>query len=69
VALTRWRVAALSGTGATPHELGDPRWRLELLRCRGGRPGAWPVVWRPAAERLELDGAMEEATPARRKRA
>jgi protein ImuA len=64
---TRWRVAALSGAGGGANDLGDPRWQLDLLRCRGGRPRNWQVVWRPAAERLELDdaGAVEaEAPPA-----
>lgn len=55
-ALTRWRVDALAGTGGA-HDLGDPRWSLELLRCRGGRPQRWDVAWRPAAERLDIDVA------------
>lgn len=54
-ALTRWRVGALPGTGSSAHDPGNPRWRLDLLRCRGGKPGRWHVVWRGAAERLELD--------------
>jgi hypothetical protein len=54
--LSRWRVGALAGTGSA-HDLGDPRWSLELLRCRGGRPQRWDVTWRPAAERLDLDTA------------
>lgn len=39
---SRWRVA--SAPGAPPPDdigLGAPRWRVELERCRGGRPGAW----------------------------
>ncbi len=59
-ALTRWRVGALAGTGGA-HDLGDPRWSLELLRSRGGRPQRWDVVWRSAAERLDLDDAGAEA--------
>ena len=60
--LTRWKVGALAGTGGgATHDLGDPRWRLDLLRCRGGRPGSWSVVWRGEAERLELDGEGAEA--------
>jgi protein ImuA len=41
-AATRWRVASAPGDPA-PGEpgLGSPRWRVELERCRGGRPGAW----------------------------
>ena len=61
-ALTRWRVGALAGTGSAAHDLGDPRWRLDLLRCRGGRPGSWRVVWRGEAARLEPDGESTEAT-------
>jgi protein ImuA len=59
-ALTRWRVGALAGAGSA-HELGDPRWQLELLRCRGGRPQRWQASWRSAAERLDLE---EEDAPA-----
>lgn len=69
-ALTRWRVGALPGTGGSARDLDDPRWRLELLRARGGRPHAWPVVWRAAAERLDLDeaaGMEAAASPARRR--
>jgi protein ImuA len=73
-ALTRWRVGALPGTGgggAGKHDLGDPRWQLDLLRCRGGKPGRWQVVWRSAAERLELDeeGIEAEQTARRPMRA
>jgi len=58
-ALTRWRIAALPGSGGA-HDLGDPRWALDLLRCRGGRPGAWRVAWRAAAETLVLDAAEDD---------
>jgi protein ImuA len=68
-ALTRWRIGALAGTGSSAHDLGDPRWRLDLLRCRGGRPGGWRVVWRGAAERLELDEEAEADQVARPTRA
>jgi protein ImuA len=41
-AQTRWRVVA-APSQPPPGEpgLGLPRWRVELERCRGGRPGAW----------------------------
>ena len=46
-AVTRWRVAALpsngSGEPGHPRLIGRPRWRLELLRCRGGVPAQWIV--------------------------
>ena len=35
-AMTRWRIAALPGAGET-------RWKVELARCRGGRPNAWMI--------------------------
>ena len=41
---TRWRIMpAPSQPGAGEFGLGPPRWRVELQRCRGGRPGAWVV--------------------------
>lgn len=43
-AVTRWRVAALpSEPIAGEPGIGRPRWRIELLRCRGGMPAAWEV--------------------------
>lgn len=41
-AQTRWRIAS-APSQPPPGEpgLGPPRWRAELERCRGGRPGAW----------------------------
>lgn len=43
-AVTRWRIAALpSPAGPAPGVLAAPRWRLELMRCRGGRPASWIV--------------------------
>ena len=39
-AMTRWRIAALpSLPGAREPGIGAPRWRVELLRCRGARAG------------------------------
>ncbi|MFC0407881.1 ImuA family protein [Roseomonas elaeocarpi] len=46
-ALTRWRVAPQRE--APPCR---PSWRLELLRSRGGRPGAWDVQWDREAREL-----------------
>jgi protein ImuA len=43
-ATTRWRIAALPGRiEAGEPGVGRPRWRVELLRCRGGVPAAWEV--------------------------
>ena len=69
-ALTRWRVGALGSGGGGRHALGDPRWQLELLRCRGGQPREWQVTWQPAAGCLTVEGAEDaapESRPARRR--
>jgi protein ImuA len=58
-ATTSWQVGALgAGQG-----LEDPRWRLQLLRARGGRPGGpWDVTWRAATGALEWDEGARIAT-------
>jgi protein ImuA len=49
-AATRWRVAALPSL-PPPGEpgVGCPRWRVDLVRCRGGRPGSWILEFDDAA--------------------
>ncbi len=54
--LTRWRVDARPGAAGPRHALADPAWRLELLKSRGGQPGAWEVALRP-------DGRLETPAP------
>jgi len=55
-AVTRWTVTASAGHGVhrsfSPAPLDGPgkwlgpaRWQVELLRCRGGRPGRWLIEW------------------------
>ncbi len=45
-ATTRWRVAAAPSRPASPWGgVGPARWRVELLRCRGGRPDTWILEW------------------------
>ncbi len=56
-AATRWQVGALPSAPAMPHApevpgLGQVRWRLDLLRSRGGRPGTWDVEACDAQGRL-----------------
>jgi protein ImuA len=43
-AVTRWRITALPSRAALGEPgVGRPRWRVELLRCRGGEPASWEM--------------------------
>ncbi len=72
-AVTSWRVAALPSPPPLPHApdtpgLGRQRWRLELLRCRGGgKKSSWIVEACDATGRLGLvaDTGDGSAAPAR----
>ncbi len=68
-ALTRWRVNALPGLGGTQHNLGDPSWSLDLLRCRGGQPRTWTATWRTTLDRLDTEGDTTPMPATRRRRA
>ena len=57
-ARTRWQVAA-SPSPPGPFDARAPGaacWRLELVRCRGGRPRGWTVVWDHEAHRFIVAG-------------
>ncbi|MBB2200482.1 ImuA family protein [Gluconacetobacter tumulisoli] len=56
---TRWRIAALPSVGAIAGSpgvrgVGAARWSVDLLRCRGGRPGSWIVEAGDAPDRLVM---------------
>jgi protein ImuA len=51
-ARTRWRIAASPGTGTTSFDLGQPAWRLELVKAVGGQAGEWEVIWNQTEQRL-----------------
>ena len=58
-ALSRWRVtAAASNDELGETFIGRPRWRLDLLRCRGAAPGSWQVEWDDAACGFSLASAL-----------
>ena len=60
-AVTRWRVAALPSQ-PLPGEpgVGRPRWRVELLRCRGGEPASWEVEEADATGHVSLASALAD---------
>ena len=75
-AITRWRIAALPSPPPLPHApqtpgLGRQRWRLDLLRCRGGEAASWIVEACDAKGRLGLvaDLAHGSAAPERQRAA
>lgn len=53
---TRWIASASRSQPPPydPHAPGKPSWNLELVRARGGRPGAWVVEWQNASHRFNL---------------
>jgi len=55
-AITRWRISSIKGPAG--RGFGEVFWKLELLYCRGGRPGKWMVAWRHG--RLEPLAALSE---------
>ena len=66
-AQTRWRVTALPGR-ADPFDEGAPglpRWRLALVRARGGRPATCDVEWNRETGDFRVAAALADrpATP------
>jgi protein ImuA len=58
-AVTRWRIAALPSRPSRGEPgVGHPRWRVELLRCRGGEPASWEM---PAWE-MEVPDATDHVS-------
>jgi protein ImuA len=59
-AMTRWRITPLPAAAnpeAAPRAWQPPRWLVELVRCRGGRTGAWAIAWREGGFH-EITGAL-----------
>lgn len=53
---TRWMIAA-APSRAHPYDAqapGNPAWRVELTRARGGRPGTWDLEWKNAPHRFVM---------------
>ena len=67
-AFSRWRVAALPGRASAfdAGAPGPPRWRLELLRCRGGRPAACIVEWNRETADFDMAAALADRPAAAR---
>jgi protein ImuA len=60
-AVTRWRVAAMpSAPVAGEPGIGQPRWRVELLRCRGGMPATWEMEACDEAGHVAVSAALAD---------
>ncbi len=69
-AMTRWRVVSLPAApiggelGDGEPGIGRPRWRVELLRCRGGRPAECEVEVADATGSISLPAELADRPPA-----
>ena len=69
-AVTHWRITALpSMPVAGEPGIGRPRWRVELLRCRGGMPAAWDVEACDATGHVAVSAALADRPAFRQIRA
>ncbi len=69
-ALTRWQVGALPSRAEAHRGLvGNPVWRVELLRCRGGRPAIFEVEWDHATGDFAVAAELRDSATAALERA
>jgi protein ImuA len=44
--VSRWKITSLASERVDDLPgIGFPKWRVELLRIRNGKPGSWDVQW------------------------
>jgi protein ImuA len=59
-AMTRWRIGAVEAARDSFGLIARWRWRVQLERCRNGRPGKWVVEWDHVAHRFSLAATMAD---------
>jgi protein ImuA len=64
-AATRWRIGTAQAARDRFGLLAQPRWHLQLERCRNGRPGEWLVEYDHVAHRFSLAAALADFSRAR----
>ena len=63
-AATRWRITTVPSSPLPVSGIGRPRWRAELVRCRGGESAAWEVEACDAQGRLALPADLADRSAA-----
>lgn len=54
--VTRWRIEPLpSALESGMPGIGFPKWNVELLKVRNGKPGSWQMTWRNQGFELDQD--------------
>ena len=43
--VTRWKIKPLASETAGMPGVGFPRWNVQLLKVRNGKPGSWQIEW------------------------
>jgi protein ImuA len=64
-AATRWRIGTAKAARDRFGLVTQPRWHLQLERCRNGRPGEWVVEYDHVAHRFSLAAALADFSHAR----
>jgi len=64
-AATRWRIGTAPAARDRFGLIAQPRWHLQLERCRNGRPGEWVVEYDHVAHRFSLAAALADCSRAR----
>lgn len=54
--VSRWKISPLPSELMDLPGIGFPKWKVELLRIRNGKPGAWNVQW--ADGRFQFDNEV-----------
>jgi protein ImuA len=45
--VSRWRITSLPSESVDDFPgIGFPKWKVELLRMRNGKPGSWEIMWK-----------------------
>jgi len=67
-AATRWRITAAPSAPLPVPGIGRPRWKLELLRCRGGDSAEWDVEVCDETGYLALSAELADGSAAAEER-